>query len=62
MLENIWKFKSIIEKCKILHIESKNIKVEYKSSKKDMKKLTGECDLSVVLIVHFKLTIIFSLL
>ena len=43
--EDIWKLKFNIEKCKVLHIQFKNIQVEYKSSNRETKKINKECNL-----------------
>ena len=44
---DIYKLKFNIERNKVLHIESKNIKVEYKLSNREMKKMNEERDLRV---------------
>ena len=36
-----------MEKCKVRHIRPQNIKVEYKSSNKEIKKVNEKCDLGV---------------
>ena len=43
----MWKLEFNIEKFKVLHIRSRNIKVEYKLSFKKIKKVNEECDQGV---------------
>ena len=45
--ENIWQLKFSIEKCKVLLIGSKNIKVGYRLSNKEIKKVNEVCNLEV---------------
>ena len=52
--EDIWKLRFSIEKCKVLHSGSKNIKVEYKLRNKEIKKVNEECDLGVDFVDRFK--------
>ena len=53
-LEDGWKLKFDIEKCKVQYNGSNNIKDEYKLSKKDIKKVIDESDLGVGFDVTFK--------
>ena len=52
--EDICKSKFNIEKCKVLHIGSINIKVKYKLSNEEIKKVNLECDLEIGFHVTFK--------
>ena len=45
--EDIWKLKSNIEKCKVLHLGSKIIKVDYKLNKRKISQVNEECSLGV---------------
>ena len=41
------------------HVGSKNIKVEYKLSIREIKKVNEKCNLGLALMIHLMLTIIF---
>ena len=42
--KDIWKLKFNLKKCKVLYIGTKNIKVDYKLSNREIKKVYEKCD------------------
>ena len=45
--EDTWKLKCNVKKCKMQYIGSKNIKVEYKLSNREIKKINEEYDFGI---------------
>ena len=45
--KDIWKLRFYIEKCQVLYIRSKKVKVEYELANKEIKKVNEKCDLRV---------------
>ena len=45
--EDIWKLRFNMEKCKVLHIGSRNIKIEHKLGQWKITKGNEKCDLGV---------------
>ena len=60
--KDIWKLKFHLEKCEVLHIEFKNIKVRYKLSNREIKKVNRNVIWGLAMMLYLKLTIIFCLL